>query len=159
MESASTTDSASVSPAIAGDQVGRSKPLGLTASTGGKSFAGPPQCHRALPLQAAVVAITAAAQAGGACLRRRDQQAGALAIQRQQRADGKEHDAGDHRHMIPGDREHVAEAGDEHGVVDGLGDGVATPGQKRGCDRAPAPSSVVRIRASIASRSPCMNAA
>ncbi len=38
--------------------------------------------------------------------------------QRQQRADRKEHDAGDDGHVIAGNREHMAEPGNEHGVVD-----------------------------------------
>ena len=54
--------------------------------------------------------------------------------QRQQRADGKEHNAGNDRHVVAGDRQHMAEAGDEHRIIDRLGDGIAPPGQQRRCD-------------------------
>jgi hypothetical protein len=37
--------------------------------------------------------------------------------QRQHRAQEEKHDAGDHGHVIAGDREHMADAGNEHGVV------------------------------------------
>ena len=50
--------------------------------------------------------------------------------QRQQRADRKEHHAGDHRHVIAGNREHVPETGNEHRVVDRRRDGVAAAGQQ-----------------------------
>jgi hypothetical protein len=56
--------------------------------------------------------------------------------QRQQRAHRKEHHAGDHGHVIAGDRQHVAEAGDEHRIVDRRRDRVAAAGQQRGRDRA-----------------------
>ena len=56
--------------------------------------------------------------------------------QRQQRAHREEHHAGDNRHVIAGDRQHVAEAGDEHRIVDRRGDRVAAAGQQRGRDRA-----------------------
>jgi hypothetical protein len=52
--------------------------------------------------------------------------------QRQQRPDHEEHDAGDDRHVIAGDRQHMTEAGNEHGVVDRRGDGIAAAGQERG---------------------------
>ena len=38
--------------------------------------------------------------------------------------------------MIAGYREHMAEAGNEHRVVDGRGDGIAAAGQQRGGDGA-----------------------
>ena len=56
--------------------------------------------------------------------------------QRQQRPYRKEHDAGDDSHVIAGDRQHMAETGDEHRIIHRLRDRVAPPGQQRGGDRA-----------------------
>ena len=56
--------------------------------------------------------------------------------QRQQRPHREEHDAGDDCHMIARDRQHMAEAGDEHRIVHRRRDRVAPPGQQRGGDRA-----------------------
>jgi hypothetical protein len=55
--------------------------------------------------------------------------------QRQQRAQNEEHDAGDHRHVIAGDRKNVADAGDEHGVVEVRRDRVALAGDQGRRDR------------------------
>ena len=52
--------------------------------------------------------------------------------QRQQRADRKEHHAGDDRHVIAGNREHVSKPRNEHRIIDRRGDGVAAAGQKCG---------------------------
>ena len=49
--------------------------------------------------------------------------------QRQQRAHGEEYHARHHRHVVAGDRQHMAEAGDEHRVVDRRGERVAPPGE------------------------------
>ena len=57
--------------------------------------------------------------------------------QREQRADREEHHARDHSHVISRDRQHVAEPGNEHRIIDRLGDSIAAPGQQRGRDRAP----------------------
>ncbi len=50
--------------------------------------------------------------------------------QREQRADDEEHDAGDHRHVIAGDRQHMRQARDVHRVVDRRGNGVAFAGDQ-----------------------------
>ena len=54
----------------------------------------------------------------------------------EQRAHREEHDARDHRHVIARDREHMAEARDEHRVVDIRRDRIAPAGQQRGRDGA-----------------------
>jgi hypothetical protein len=55
--------------------------------------------------------------------------------QRKQRAHGKEHHPGDHRHVIAGDRENVPEAGNVHGIVHRRGKGVALACDQRRCNR------------------------
>jgi hypothetical protein len=56
--------------------------------------------------------------------------------ERKDRAHDKEHDAGDHRHVVAGDRQYVADAGTEHCVVDRRRDRVALAGDESGGDRA-----------------------
>jgi hypothetical protein len=48
-------------------------------------------------------------------------------------------------YLVARDRQHVAEAGDEHRVVDRRRDRIASPGQKRGRNRAAAGGSAVLI--------------
>ncbi|MGY2806579.1 hypothetical protein ACVIHI_002777 [Bradyrhizobium sp. USDA 4524] len=56
--------------------------------------------------------------------------------QREQRAHREEHDAGDHGHVVAGDRQHMAEPRDEHRIVDRRRDRIAPAGEQGGCDRA-----------------------
>ena len=56
--------------------------------------------------------------------------------QRQQRAQDEKDHAGDHRHVIPGDRQHVPDAGHEHGVVEMRVDRIAPAVDQHRRDRA-----------------------
>ncbi len=47
------------------------------------------------------------------------------------RTHGKEHGPRHHGHVIPRDRQHMAQAGNEHRVVDRCGDRIAAAGQQR----------------------------
>ena len=56
--------------------------------------------------------------------------------EREDRAHDEEHDAGDHGHVVARDRQHVADAGNEHRVVDGGRDRVTLAGDQSRRDRA-----------------------
>ena len=62
--------------------------------------------------------------------------AGEAGDQRKQRAQHEEHHARHHGHVIAGDRQHVREARDVHGVVDRRRDRVALAGDQRRRDGA-----------------------
>ena len=76
--------------------------------------------------------------------------------ERKQRAKHKEHEAGDDRHVIAGDRKHVGEARYVHGLVHRRRDGVAFAGDQRRRDRSFVAGQDPRMRLSMVSLMPSM---
>ena len=72
--------------------------------------------------------------------------------QRQQRPQDEEHHAGDQRHVIAGDRQHMADAGNEHGVEHAAVSASRLPVMSAEAIEPASPGIAARMRRSMASR-------